>query len=187
MPFEVKDTEIEDMKLIIPQKFQDERGFFSETYRVSHFLKSGIDAVFQQDNQSFSLKGTLRGMHYQNPPHAQGKLVRVLKGKILDVGVDIRKGSPTYGKYVMRELSEENFHMLWIPGGFAHGFLALEDSTVFYKATSEYHKDSEGGFIWNDSSVGIMWPEVEKIISTRDQEWSGMDEAHNKFVYSRGR
>ena len=183
MPFSLEDTEIKEIILITPKKFPDARGYFSETFKKTDFIQMGIDTEFLQDNQSFSLKGTLRGLHYQNPPFAQGKLVRVLRGKILDVGVDVREGSPSFGRYVMRELSEENGSMLWIPEGFAHGFLALEDSTVFYKATNEYNKNSEGGLIWNDPSVSIKWPEIEKTLSAKDQEWPTLKGINSKFRY----
>lgn len=183
MPFNCEETEIAEVKLITPKKFADERGYFSETFKSNDFKDLGINTLFNQDNQSFSLKGTLRGLHFQNPPFAQGKLVRVLKGEIIDIAVDIRKGSPTYGKYVKRNLSEENFKMLWVPEGFAHGFLALEDSTVFYKATSLYNKNSEGGLAWNDPTVNIQWPDLEKIISEKDQTWPKLENVKSDFNY----
>lgn len=183
MPFECSDTEIKEIKLIIPRKFEDSRGYFTETYKNSDFSEIGIKREFLQDNQSFSLKGTLRGLHFQNPPSAQGKVVRVLKGSILDVGVDIRRGSPSFGKYVMRELSDTNLKMLWIPEGFAHGFLALEDSIVLYKATSEYERSSEAGLIWNDKTVNIKWPELDVIISEKDQQFPDLEHVNSKFEY----
>ena len=183
MPFDLLKTEIGEVKLIEPKKFPDDRGFFSEIYKESSFAEMGINSNFKQDNHSFSVKGTLRGLHFQNPPYAQGKLVRVVKGRILDVAVDVRKNSITYGKYVMRELSEDNFRMLWVPEGFAHGFLALEDSTVLYKATSEYNKNSEAGLIWNDRTVNIEWPELEKVISEKDKTWPELEKIDSKFNY----
>lgn len=183
MPFISSDTEIGEVKLIEPKRFNDDRGYFSETFKKSNFEEMGIKNSFNQDNQSFSVKGTLRGLHFQNPPFAQGKLVRVVKGKILDVAVDVRRGSPTFGKYVMRELSEDNFKMLWVPEGFAHGFLALEDSLVLYKATSEYNKESEAGLIWNDSTVNVRWPDIEKVISEKDKEWPQLEDIDSKFNY----
>ncbi len=183
MPFELVNTELPDVKLVQPKLFHDDRGYFTETYRNSDFKKIGIERDFKQDNQSFSLKGTLRGLHFQNPPYAQGKLVRVVKGSILDVGVDIRHDSPTFGKYVMRELSEDNHLMLWVPEGFAHGFLALQDSIVLYKATSEYNRESEGGFIWNDESVNIKWPDINKIISEKDFQFPDLAHINSKFHY----
>ena len=183
MPFNLLNTEIEEVKLIEPKKFPDERGYFLETYKKSNFTEMGINGNFNQHNHSFSVRGTLRGLHFQNPPYAQGKLVRVMKGKILDVAVDVRKDSPTYGKYVMRELSEDNFRILWVPEGFAHGFLALEDSIVLYKATSEYNTDSEAGLIWNDRIVNIGWPKFEKVISEKDKTWPELENINSRFNY----
>ena len=171
MPFEFKELEIKGTFVIRSKTFPDDRGYFTETYKRSVFEASGIHADFRQDNQSFSKKGTLRGLHFQKEPHAQGKLVRVVKGRIFDVGVDLRKDSNTYGKYISAILSEENMDMLWIPEGFAHGFLALEDSVVLYKATNEYNKESEGGIIWNDPDIRIKWPEEPSEISPKDSQW----------------
>lgn len=183
MSFNLLNTEIEEVKLIEPKKFPDNRGYFSETYKKSNFTEMDISENFNQDNHSFSIRGTLRGLHFQNPPYAQGKLVRVVMGKILDVAVDVRKGSITYGKYVMRELSDDNFRILWVPEGFAHGFLALEDSIVLYKATSEYNKESEAGLIWNDRTVNIGWPELEKVISEKDKTWPELEKINSRFNY----
>lgn len=183
MPFELVNTELPDVKLIQPKLFHDDRGYFTETYKESDFKSIGIEREFKQDNQSFSVKGTLRGLHFQNPPYAQGKLVRAVRGSILDVCVDIRHNSPTFGKYVMRELSEDNRCMLWVPEGFAHGFFALQDSIVLYKATSEYNKESEGGLRWNDPSVNIKWPDMEKIISEKDFQFPDLEHINSKFHY----
>ena len=148
MPFEFKQLSIPDVILIKPLVFRDDRGFFLEIYKRSEFEKAGIKARFVQDNFSRSQAGVLRGLHYQNPPYAQGKLVRCLSGSIFDVAVDIRKGSPYFGKWLAHELSEENSLMLYIPEGFAHGFLTLSESAdVMYKTTSEYSSDDEGGII----------------------------------------
>ncbi len=171
MPFEFVKLEIEDVYLIKARAFGDDRGYFSETYKRSDFKSMGINVDFKQDNQSFSVKGTLRGLHFQKSPYSQGKLVRVVKGKIFDVGVDLRQNSQTYGKYVSAILSDENMQMLWIPEGFAHGFQALEDSIVLYKTTSEYNKESEGGVIWNDPDINVKWPEKPTELSEKDKLW----------------
>ena len=176
MPFEFIELDIKGTFLIRPKIFPDDRGYFTETYKRTSFEFFGIGGEFMQDNQSFSKKGTLRGLHFQKEPHAQGKLVRVVKGMIFDVGVDLRKDSDTYGKYISATLSEEDMDMLWIPEGFAHGFLALDDSIVLYKATNEYKKDSEGGIIWNDPNVGIKWPEKPSEISSKDREWPSIND-----------
>ena len=175
MSFEFVELEIKGAFLIRPKIFGDSRGYFTETYKRSEFESVGIKEEFRQDNQSFSKKGTLRGLHFQREPYAQGKLVRVVKGKVFDVGVDLRKNSTTYGKYVSAILSEENKEMLWIPEGFAHGFLALEDSIVLYKATNEYNKESEGGIIWSDPDIAVKWPENPLEISPKDKEWPSLN------------
>lgn len=171
MTFEFEKLEIANTFIITPRIFSDERGNFTETYKKSDFEAAGISSDFRQDNQSSSKKGVLRGLHFQREPHAQGKLVRVVKGKVFDVGVDLRRNSRTFGKYISAVLSENNKKMLWIPEGFAHGFLALEDSIVLYKATNEYDKESECGLIWNDSTVNINWPFKPTYISEKDKSW----------------
>jgi dTDP-4-dehydrorhamnose 3,5-epimerase len=181
MPFEFIKTEIPEVILIKPKVFGDQRGFFMETYKKSDFEKAGIETNFVQDNHSKSVKGVLRGLHYQKEPKAQGKLVRCLRGKIFDVAVDIRPNSPTFGKWVGFELSEENKHMLWIPKGFAHGFLTLEENTeIFYKVSgSEYSPEHDAGIIWNDEQIGINWPlnEIEKLIlSEKDKNLPNLKE-----------
>ncbi|HPU44322.1 MAG TPA: dTDP-4-dehydrorhamnose 3,5-epimerase, partial [Dictyoglomaceae bacterium] len=159
MPFNFIKLEIPEVILIEPTVFSDERGFFIETYKLSEFKKNGIDYDFVQDNHSKSKKGVLRGLHYQLKPMEQGKLVRCIKGRIWDVAVDIRKGSPTYRKWVAVELSEDNKKMLWIPQGFLHGFVALEDNTeIIYKVTKEYSKEHDRGIFWNDPEINIKWP-----------------------------
>lgn len=171
MSFEFVKLEIEGTFRIKPKIFGDKRGYFTETYKRSDFESAGIKADFRQDNQSSSTKGVLRGLHFQMKPYSQGKLVRVVKGSIFDVGVDLRKNSPTYGRYISEVLSDENKEMLWIPEGFAHGFLALEDCIVLYKATGEYNKESESGLIWNDPQVAIKWPFLPNEISDKDKLW----------------
>lgn len=148
------------VRLIRTRRFADSRGWFSETYSETRFAAEGIDARFVQDNQSSSIAvGTIRGIHFQRPPHVQGKLVRCLRGRIRDYAVDLRKGSPTYGQHVSVELSEENGDQLWVPGGFGHAFVTLEpDTDVAYKVTDGYAPDCEGGIIWNCPTINIAWP-----------------------------
>lgn len=184
MPFEFRRLEIPEVILIEPKKFFDERGFFLEIYKSSDFFNVGIDKPFMQDNLSYSKKGVLRGLHYQLNPAAQGKLVRVLKGKILDVAVDIRKGSPSFGKWVSEILSAENALMLWVPEGFAHGFLSLEEGTiVLYKNTSEYNPLLDRGIIWNDPQIGIDWHCENPVLSDKDKKHPLLAAADNNFIY----
>lgn len=170
---EVIDTALPDIKLLVPKKFGDHRGFFSETYNMETLRKAGIAETFVQDNQSLSVeKGVLRGLHYQVAPKAQGKLVRVLKGAVLDVAVDVRRGSPTFGQVVKEVLSEKNWRQIWVPVGFAHGFVTLEPNTeVIYKVTNLYSPEHERGILWNDPELGIDWQldGIEPILSDRDK------------------
>jgi len=169
MPFTFTRLAIPDVILIEPTVFPDERGFFIESYKYSEFAAFGIKEHFVQDNHSRSVKGVLRGLHYQRQPKAQGKLVRVVVGEIFDVGVDIRKGSPTYGKWVGEVLSAENKRMLYIPPGFAHGFCVLSEvAEVLYKTTTEYSPEHDAGIIWNDPEIGIEWPIEHPILSEKD-------------------
>jgi len=155
-----------------------------ETYKHSEFSAFGIKEHFLQDNHSRSAKGVLRGLHYQNPPKAQGKLVRVILGEVFDVAVDIRKGSPTYGRWVGVVLSSENKRLLYIPPGFAHGFCVLSDvAEVLCKVTEEYAPECEAGIIWNDPGIGIEWPIKHPIISSKDAQWPTLREAVNGFNY----
>lgn len=166
---EVIETEIKGLLIIKPRVFADARGYFFESYNEGVFKKHGIDLNFMQDNQSLSSTGVLRGLHFQAPPYEQGKLVRVITGAVLDVAVDIRKNSPTYGKHVAIELNEENKTMFFIPPGFAHGFLTLRDNTIFsYKCTNLYNKESEGTVLWNDQELGINWNYDNPILSEKD-------------------
>lgn len=169
---ELIETGISGLLLLKPRVFKDERGYFFESYNKEAFNAAGIHEDFVQDNQSLSGKGILRGLHFQNPPHAQGKLVRVIKGAVQDVVVDIRKHSPTYGSHYSAELSEDNFHMLYIPPGFAHGFVTLMDHTIFsYKCTETYHPASEGGLQWNDVDFGIQWAIENPVLSEKDLKY----------------
>ena len=166
---EIIKTPLEGLLVIKPKIFGDDRGYFFESWSKKSFTEVGLDLDFVQDNQSLSSKGVLRGLHFQNPPYAQGKLVRVIKGAVLDVAVDIRKDSPTYGQYFSLELSEENKIIVWIPPGFAHGFVTLEDSTIFtYKCTEVYNKESEGALLWNDKDLNINWKVNAPLVSKKD-------------------
>lgn len=173
----VETCEIEGLKIITPAVYGDARGYFMETYHYKAYKEAGIDAVFVQDNQSSSVKGVLRGLHFQiNYP--QDKLVRVLQGEVFDVAVDLRRGSATYGKWYGVKLSAENKKQFFIPKDFAHGFLVLSDYAEFaYKCTDFYHPNDEGGIIWNDPDIGIDWPipkGMELLQSDKDMKWDGI-------------
>jgi len=164
----VIETKLKGVLIIEPDVFGDERGYFMETYNLERYEKQGIKARFVQDNLSYSRKGVLRGLHYQHP-HSQGKLVHVVKGEVFDVAVDIRIGSPTFGQWVGVVLSDLNKRQLYIPEGFAHGFLVMSDEALFaYKCTDFYHPEAEGGIIWNDPDLGIEWPEKNPVLSPKD-------------------
>ena len=164
-------NDIEGLLIIEPTVFGDERGYFYESFRSDVLQDYGLQLDFVQDNQSYSHKGILRGLHFQNHPHAQGKLVRVINGAVLDVAVDIRKESRTYGKHVSVRLDGDNKRMLYVPPGFAHGFVTLEDHTLFlYKCTNYYQKDSEGSFRWNSPELAIDWGIENPILSSKDVE-----------------
>ena len=166
---EVIKPPIEGLLVIKPKVFGDDRGYFFESWSEKSFFEYGLDLNFVQDNQSLSSKGVLRGLHFQNPPFAQGKLVRVIKGAVLDVVVDIRKESSTYGQYFSIELNEENKTIFWIPPGFAHGFITLEDDTVFtYKCTRVYNSASEEALLWNDKYLNIDWGAINPLVSSKD-------------------
>ncbi len=166
---EIEETKIEGLIIVKPSVFYDERGYFFESYNKDRFEKLGLVSDYVQDNESKSQKGVIRGLHFQKPPFAQGKLVRVIKGAVMDVAVDLRKNSPTYGQWESVELSENNKWMYWIPAGFAHGFLTLENDTIFsYKCTNLYNKASEGSILWNDADLDIQWNVERPIISEKD-------------------
>ncbi|MBN2402975.1 MAG: dTDP-4-dehydrorhamnose 3,5-epimerase [Spirochaetes bacterium] len=169
MPFDFKKLEIDGLVLIEPRIFKDERGFFLESYKRSDFVANGIEYNFLQDNHSLSGRNVIRGLHYQHAPKAQGKLVRVMTGSVWDVAVDIRRSSPTYLKWLSVELSGENNKMLFIPPGFAHGFLALTDNVhLVYKCTEEYDPKLDTGIRWDDPDIGVKWPVADPIISSKD-------------------
>ena len=173
----VTPCDIEGLDVIEPTVFKDERGYFVETYNQNDMKEAGLDMVFVQDNQSMSTRGVLRGLHFQKQ-FPQGKLVRVVRGKVFDVAVDLRSDSKTYGKWFGVELSAENMKQFYIPEGFAHGFLVLSDEAEFcYKCTDFYHPGDEGGLAWNDPEIGVGWPleeGVDLIISEKDQKWKGL-------------
>jgi len=166
----IEKSHIKGLIVIKPDVFEDQRGYFFESYNEEKFRQLGIDVKFLQDNESKSDKGVLRGLHFQIPPYQQGKLVRVIKGAVLDVAVDLRNSSPTYGQWVSIELSEKNKWMYWIPVGFAHGFLTLEENTIFfYKCTQVYHWESEMGIAWDDPDLRIDWGTNQPLISEKDK------------------
>lgn len=176
----IEKFDIEGIVLLTPRIFKDDRGLFFESFNQMLFNEAVGDSItFVQDNISVSKKGVVRGLHFQKPPHAQGKLVRVVKGKVIDVAVDIRKDSPTYGQHVAVELSDDNHKMLWIPEGFAHGFVALEDDTIFsYKCTNFYNHQSEDAILWNDKGLNIDWNVKKPILSEKDK----LSQSFNTFV-----
>lgn len=171
MPFDFKKLEIDDLILVTPRVFEDSRGFFTETYKQSEFFANGIKDNFFQDNHSKSSKGVLRGLHYQTAPKAQAKLVRCIKGEVFDVGVDLRKGSKTFGKWAGALLSEKNKNMLYLPEGFAHGFVVLSDEAeIVYKSSNEYSPENDRGIRYNDPLINIDWGiDYEPVISEKDK------------------
>jgi len=177
----VKETKLKDCFILEPKVFQDGRGYFFESFNQNTFNKlTGKSVSFIQDNESFSSKGVLRGLHYQLGEYAQAKLVRVIKGKVLDVAVDVRKDSPTFGEYISLELSEDNKQQLFIPRGFAHGFIVLSDTAIFsYKCDNFYNKESEGGIIYNDAALKIDWVlnESEFVVSEKDLQLPTLNHA----------
>jgi dTDP-4-dehydrorhamnose 3,5-epimerase len=173
---------IANVLLITPRVFEDARGFFLETYSKKLFQENGISVDFVQDNQSFSKKGVLRGLHFQKPPMAQDKLVRVVKGEVFDVAVDLRAQSPTFGQWVGVTLSGENKQMLFVPRGFAHGFLTLSDTADFeYKVSNLYSPENDSGLLWNDQDVGIDWPITDPILNEKDKKQPRLAEVGNIF------
>ncbi len=169
---EILETSIPDVKILVPQVFRDSRGYFTETYNAGRYAEAGINAVFVQDNESLSMKGVVRGLHWQDSPATQAKLVRVISGAVLDVAVDIRKGSPTFGRHVAAELSAANGRQFFIPRAFAHGFIVLEDNTLFsYKCDNLYDRSLERGMRFDDPALGIEWPDigVPLVLSEKDR------------------
>ena len=171
MPFEFKKLEIPDLILVKPKIFGDDRGSFAETYKKEDFEDVGISGEFVQDNHSKSDYGVLRGLHFQREPYAQAKIVRCIRGVVYDVAVDLRKSSPTFGKYLGVILSEYNHYQLYVPRGYAHGFLVLSDTAeVVYKVDNAYSPECEGGLIWNDPNIGINWPVEDPVLSAKDKK-----------------
>lgn len=179
----VKTVEIKGLLIIEPAVFEDDRGYFFEAYNAHKFKSAGLESDFVQDNLSKSSKNVLRGLHFQNPPYAQGKLVSVVRGSVLDVAVDIRKSSPTFGQHYSIVLSEINKIQFYIPPGFAHGFKTLEDDTIFsYKCTKAYNKDSEGAIKWDDNVLNINWDSENPIVSEKDQLAPGFEDLNSQFA-----
>ena len=186
MPFTFKRLTIPEVILVESKAFSDDRGVFLEIFKESSFISNGIDTRFVQDNFSHSVKGVLRGLHYQKNPKPQAKLVAVLRGEIFDVAVDIRKDSPTYGKWVGEILSDDNHKLLYIPEGFAHGFCVLsEEADVLYKVNLEYSPEDEKGIIWNDPEIDITWPIDKPILHEKDSKLPFLKNAYNNFTYTR--
>jgi dTDP-4-dehydrorhamnose 3,5-epimerase len=180
-------TDIEGVLILEPRMFKDERGYFYETFSQREFEENVCRTTFVQDNQSMSVYGVVRGLHFQKPPFCQSKLVRCIKGAVLDVAVDIRKGSPTFGKYVAVELTEDNHRQFFIPRGFAHGFAVLSEEAVFqYKCDNYYNKESEGAIAWNDEQIAVDWrlPLDKVILSEKDKLSKPLSEAGYLFDYN---
>jgi len=184
MPFRFSRLELPEVILIEPKVFSDDRGFFMETYKYSEFSQNGIAERFVQGNHSHSPRDTLRGLHYQKGPKAQGKLVRTAVGEVFDVVVDIRKGSPRYGRWLAVSLSAENKKMLYVPPGFAHGACVVSaEASLLYMVTEEYAPECEAGVAWNDPALAIAWPAEHPLLSARDRAWPCLSDADNNFIY----
>jgi dTDP-4-dehydrorhamnose 3,5-epimerase len=184
VPFQFRRLRLSEVVLVEAKQFPDNRGFFMEAYKLSDFSAGGIHERFIQVNHSRSQQGVLRGLHYQIEPKAQGKLVMVPRGRVFDVAMDIRRGSPTYGQWVAEELSAENGRMLWLPVGFAHGFCVLSDwADVIYMVTEEYSKEHERGILWNDPEIGIQWPIDDPTVSPRDLKLLPLAKAEHNFRF----
>ena len=184
MPFTFTRLAIPEVILVESGSFPDHRGWFAETYRQSVYSQNGIQCAFVQDNYSRSGRGVLRGLHYQKHPAAQAKLVSVVRGEIFDVAVDIRKGSPFYGQWVAALLSDQNHRLLFIPRGFAHGFVTLSDQAdTIYKVTAEYCAEDERGIVWSDPTINIDWPIKDPLLSAKDAQLPTLGNADNNFVY----
>ena len=186
MGFIFKKLSIPEVILVETQSFSDDRGFFLENFKISSFVSNGINTKFVQDNFSHSIKGVLRGLHYQKTPKAQSKLVTALRGEIFDVAVDIRKNSPTFGQWVGEILSDENHKSLYIPEGFAHGFSVLsKEADVFYKVNNEYSPENERGILWNDPQINIKWPIDTPILHDKDSVLPLLQNADIDFIYTK--
>jgi len=177
---EIRNTPIDGVYEIYPAVYNDARGYFLETYKKDFFKKNNLITDWVQDNQSFSMAGILRGLHFQKGEYAQAKLARVITGKVLDVCVDLRKGSPTFGRHHSLLLDGVQHNMLYMPGGFAHGFSVLEDAVFSYKCSNPYHRESEGGIIWDDRELNIDWIVAEPVLSEKDKLLPSLEEFYNK-------
>ncbi len=180
------DTPLQGLKVIEPKVFQDSRGFFFESFEMGKFSDAGLPTLYWQDNVSRSVKGVLRGLHYQLNPFSQGKIVRVSVGEVFDVAVDLRKGSPTFGRWYGENISAENKRIIWIPPGFAHGFLVLSDDAEFsYKVTAKYAPHLERTILWNDPEIGIQWPklDIDLILSEKDKKGALLKDAEYNFMF----
>ena len=185
MGFIFRKLSIPEVIVIETQSFSDDRGFFLENFKMSSFVSNGINTKFVQDNFIHSVKGVLRGLHYQKKIKAQAKLVSALRGKIFDVAVDIRKNSPTFGQWVGEILSDQNHKSLYIPEGFAHGFCVMsEEADVLYKVSTEYSPENEAGIIWNDPDINIVWPIDKPLLQEKDSKLTLLKDANNNFIYS---
>lgn len=183
MKFVFEPLEIPDVILVRPTRYTDERGFFQESYRQSAFAEAGIDVAFVQDNVARSTRNVLRGLHYQIPPAPQGKLVTAMSGRIFDVAVDLRVGASTYGRWVGTILDADTGALLWIPAGFAHGYVVLSDvADVHYKVTEEYRPELDRGVLWNDPAIGVEWPVSDPIVSAKDVEQPTLELCDNPFT-----
>jgi dTDP-4-dehydrorhamnose 3,5-epimerase len=171
----IESTPIPGLVKIIPKIFYDERGYFLEAFHIKRLKELGLVETFVQDNQSFSKKGVLRGLHFQHPPYAQGKLVRVLSGKVWEIVVDLREKSPTFGKHYHCILDSEKHHQLYVPPGMANGFYALEATLFLYKCTGYYHPEAESGILWSDPELAINWPDKDPLVSKKDQNLPGFE------------
>ncbi len=186
MAFKFTPQDIPDIVLIEPEIFADERGFFLEVIKKSVFFEQGVEGNIVQVNHSKSAANVLRGLHYQLNPHGQGKIVSVIAGEIFDVAVDIRRGSPTFGKWVSARLSAVNKHLLYIPIGFAHGFCVLSDNAeIIYYCSEEYSLKHERGVLWNDPALDIKWPIADPTVSDKDKAWPALAEADNNFIFDK--
>lgn len=184
MHFRFKRLEIPEVVLVESQSFEDGRGFFSESYKLSVFRENGIPDEFVQDNHSHSVKGTLRGLHFQLAPKAQAKLVMAVRGEVFDVAVDLRQGSPTYTQWVGATLSADNYRKLYVPRGFAHGFCVLsEEADVLYKVSAEYDAELDSGLAWNDPQIGVDWPVEEPLLSSKDACMPTLESSLHDFEY----
>lgn len=187
MPFTFKSTKFPEVVLVRPTIITDERGKFTKVFNTDEFSKNGIDQPFVEDSISISKRNVIRGLHYQLSPHLEGKLVVILKGKIFDVVVDLRRGSPNFGKHINMVLCGKTIDAVWVPPGFAHGYATLQkDTCVMYKMTTHYFADKQRGIIWNDPKLSIKWPVKDPILSKRDRKFPTLDNAELNFDYNTG-